>query len=280
MSKVALITGTSSGIGLSTAVLLARSGFTTVATVREVDKCQALRERAQREGVDLDIQPLEVCDQASVDACIRGALVRHGRIDVLVNNAGVGHLGTIEQTPIEEAQRHFDVNFFGVYRVTQAVIPSMRAARSGRIITVASINGVVGVPFNDVYNASKFAVEGLMEGLAPVMARFGVRVSIIEPGPVKTEFLATREAHRARQAPSGDDPYKPLLEAYGAALAGRMSVAQTGDEVAAVILEAATAEAPHLRYQTSDFARSIAARVRVDPSGDAILKQTNAQIGE
>lgn len=115
--------------------------------------------------------------------------------------------------------------------------------------------------------------------LAPVLARFGVRVSIVEPGPVQTEFLATREAQRSRGAPSGEDPNKPLLDAYMTALAGRMSAAQTGDDVAKVLLEAATAEAPHLRYQTSDFARDIAALVRVDPSGDSMLKQTSAQIG-
>jgi NAD(P)-dependent dehydrogenase (short-subunit alcohol dehydrogenase family) len=276
MSKIALVTGTSSGIGLSTAVLLAKSGFTTVATLRDPDKAGALRDRAHAEGVTVDVQRLDVLDQASVDRCVSDVLARHGKIDVLVNNAGVGKVGTLEQLSIDDLQQNMDTNFLGVARVTRAVIPSMREAKSGRIITVASLNGVVGMPFRDAYNASKFAVEGLMEGLAPVMARFGVRISIVEPGPVKTEFFASRDAKRATAA----DPYQALVDAYDRAFgAGTSSAAQTGDEVAKVILEAATADAPHLRYQTSPFARGVAAQVRVDPTGDSILKATGAQLG-
>ena len=206
MSKIALVTGTSSGIGLSTAVLLAKSGFTTVATVRDVNKAEALRERAQREGVSLDIRRLDVGDQASVEGCVRETLAQYGRVDVLVNNAGVGHKGTLEQITIEELQQTLDVNFFGVARVTRALLPAMRAAGSGRIITVTSMNGVVGIPFSDAYNASKFAVEGLMEGLAPVMARFGVRISIIEPAQCawSSEPRGTRNTRRAR-------PLRPTL---------------------------------------------------------------------
>lgn len=279
MKKVALVTGTSSGIGLSAAVLLAKSGFTTVATLRDPSRANALQERARIEGVSLDVQALDVCSQASVDACVAQVQARHGAIDVLVNNAGAGILGTVEQLSVEAVQANFEVNFFGVWRVTRAVIPAMRVARSGRIVTVASLNGVVGLPFSDCYNASKFAVEGMMEGLAPLMARFGVHVSIIEPGAVNTGFLAAREAtEEKRKASQGEDPYAELLEAYGRSVSARFSGAQSADEVAAVIVEAATAEAPHLRYQTSDYARGVAAQVRRDPQGDALVKVIGAQL--
>ena len=278
MSKTALITGTSSGIGLSTAVLLARAGFTTIATVRELERSQALRERARREGVTLDIRRLDVCDQASVDSCIQEVLAQYGKVDVLVNNAGAGHKGTLEQISIREIQQNLDVNFLGPVRLTRALIPAMREAGSGRIITVTSLNGVLGVPFNDAYNASKFAIEGLMEGLAPVVARFGVNVSLIEPGPVRTAFFATRDRAHAARVKSESDPYQPLLEAYDRAVLDRASAGQTGDDVARTIIEAATADVPHLRYQTSDFARAVVAQVRVDPTGDSIVAQMSAQI--
>ena len=281
MSKIALVTGTSSGIGTSAAVLFAREGFITVATVRDLDQAKALRERAGRDGVALDIRRLDVCDQASVDECTREVLAQYGKVDVLVNNAGAGHKGTLEQISVEEIRQNLDVNFFGPVRVTRALLPAMRVAGSGRIITVTSLNSVLGVPFNDAYNASKFAVEGLMEGLAPVVARFGVRVSMIEPGPVRTEFFATRDrAHAARATSGSHDPSQPLLDAYDRAVLARVSgPAQTGDEVARTILEAATTDAPHLRYQTSDFARAVVAQVRVDPTGDSIVAQMSGQIG-
>jgi NAD(P)-dependent dehydrogenase (short-subunit alcohol dehydrogenase family) len=279
MSKIALVTGTSSGIGLSAAILLARAGFTTVATVRELERSEALRKRARREGVALDVRRLDVCDQASVDACADEVLAQYGKVDVLVNNAGAGHKGTLEQISVEEIQQNLDVNFFGPVRVTQALLPAMREVRSGRIVTVTSLNGVLGVPFNDAYNASKFAIEGLMEGLAPVVARFGVSVSLIEPGPVRTEFFATRDRAHAARATAGSDPYRPLLEAYDRAVNNRVSgAAQTGDDVARTIVEAATADTPHLRYQTSDFARAAVAQVRVDPTGDSIVAQMSKQI--
>jgi NAD(P)-dependent dehydrogenase (short-subunit alcohol dehydrogenase family) len=280
MSKTALITGTSSGIGLSTAVLFAKAGFTTIATVRDLEKATALRDRAERERVALDVRRLDVCDEASVVTCTNEVLAQYGTVDVLVNNAGAGLKGTLEQVSNEQIQRNLDVNFFGPIRLTRALLPKMRAAQSGRIITVTSLNGVIGVPFNDAYNASKFAIEGLMEGLAPVVARFGVRVSLVEPGPVRTHFFAARERAHAARVTSAPDPYGPLLEAYDRAVLDRMSGAgQTSDDVARTILEVATADEPHLRYQTSEFARAAVSQVRVDPTGDSIVAQLSKQIG-
>jgi len=274
MSKVALITGTSTGIGLSTAILLARSGFTVVATMRDPGKADALRERARKEGVTIDVRQLDVCDQASVDACVGATLGAHGHIDVLVNNAGAGRLGTTEQLTMGAVQATFDVNFFGVWRVTQAVLPGMREARSGRILSVSSIGGLLGQPFNDAYCAAKFAVEGMMESLATVAAQLGIHVSLIEPGPVHTEFVASVRAAHGDAAP---DAYQPLLEAYlGNTMARFSNAGQTGDDIARVILEAATAEAPHLRYVTSAMVQGLAGRKYVDTTGDSIVAMMTA----
>jgi NAD(P)-dependent dehydrogenase (short-subunit alcohol dehydrogenase family) len=180
--KIALVTGTSSGIGLSTAVQLAQHGFTVIATMRDIEKAGPLQARAQEVGVEIDLQRLEVQDNASVANCVQYVLQKYGHIDLLVNNAGAGFRGTMEQTSLPELRRTMEVNFFGVWRLTQAVFPTMRDAHAGRIITVTSIGGIIGQPFNDAYCAAKFAVEGFMESLAPVARRLGIAISLIEPG--------------------------------------------------------------------------------------------------
>jgi NAD(P)-dependent dehydrogenase (short-subunit alcohol dehydrogenase family) len=279
MSRIALITGTSTGIGLSAAIALSRAGFSVIATMRNPGKADALRDRARAEGVAVDVRELDVQDDASVERCVRGVLEEHGRIDVLVNNAGAGHFGTTEMVSLDELRRTMDVNFYGVFRVTRAVLPSMRAARSGRIVSVTSVGGLIGQPFNDGYCAAKFAVEGMMESLAPVMKRLGVHVSLIEPGPVLTEFVASTRK-RADVGPAvPDEAYRPLVEAY---LAGTQqafaTVGQTGDDVAKVIVEAATAEAPQLRYPTSEVVRGLVGRKYVDATGASALALSGGRL--
>ena len=166
MTRTALVTGASSGIGLETAVALSLAGFEVVATMRNLARREHLDARADGAGVTLDIRELDVQSQPSVLACIKAVLERYGQIDLLVNNAGSGYLGAMEQTSDATLQRVMDVNFFGVWRLTQAVLPSMRRAGSGHIISVTSIGGLLGQPFNDAYCALKFAVEGFMESLA------------------------------------------------------------------------------------------------------------------
>ena len=147
--KTALITGTSSGIGLSTAIAFAKAGFWVTATMRNISKSVALLERAKAEGVELTVAALDVQNEVSIAAAVAGMLERHGQIDVLVNNAGAGYLGSLEQTSLEEVQQVMDVNFFGVWRVTQAVMPTMRSQGSGRIISISSIGGLVGQPIKN-----------------------------------------------------------------------------------------------------------------------------------
>jgi NAD(P)-dependent dehydrogenase (short-subunit alcohol dehydrogenase family) len=171
------------------------------------------------------------------------------------------------------------VNFFGVWNMTRAVLPSMRAQRSGRIISVTSIGGLIGQPFNDAYCAAKFAVEGLMESLAPVVRAYGVHLSMIEPGPVNTEFVATVQRTAVAGDAALDAAYGRMKEAYmGATRAFYASAGQSGDDVAKVILEAATAATPHLRYPTSDAVRALAARKYVDPTGDSLAALTGGRL--
>jgi len=274
--RVVLITGTSTGIGLSAAIHLARAGHIVVATMRDLSKSANLLERASKEGVLIEVERLDVQDGESIRECVSKTISKHGRVDVLINNAGAGMLGSSEQIPLDALQRTMDINFFGVWRCTQAVLPSMRAQKSGRIITVSSIGGLIGQPFNDAYCAAKFAVEGMMESLAPVARRFGVFVSLIEPGPVNTEFVANVTKQRAAK---DIDDYAPLLSTYLATSRQRFATAgQTGDDIAQVIVEAATASSPHLRYQTSDMIRGVVARKYADLDGDAIVAMTGAPL--
>ncbi len=277
--KTALITGTSTGIGLSTAITLAKAGFAVTATMRDTAKADALMERAMSEGLSLEVHALDVTDAASITQSVQTILEKHGRLDVLVNNAGAGHIGTTEQVSIEDLQRVMDVNFYGVWRTTQAVLPAMREARSGRIISISSIGGIIGQPFNDAYCAAKFALEGMMESLAPVVAHFGIGVSVIEPGPVRTAFVEN-VGGMGNMADPTSNPYQIPLEAYLRAVnASFDQVGQTGDDIAGVILEAATADQPHFRYQTSSGMRTRAAAKLADTSGDAILGSMKKMLG-
>jgi len=280
MKAVALVTGTSSGIGLFTAVQLAQAGLAVVATMRNPAKAEALKAEAAAAGVELDVRALDVQDAASIAACVNGVLGDYGRIDLLVNNAGSGFLGTMEETTFEQLMQVMDVNFYGVWRVTEAVFPHMRRAGSGRIVTNTSIGGLIGQPFNDAYCAAKFAVEGFMESLAPVASRLGIHVSIIEPGPVATEFVATvREKLGQNQPTEASGAYTTMRDSYLAASTQVFAMAQTGADVARVMVEAATAEQPHLRYVTSDLVRGIAGRKYVDLTGDSIIAMTGARLG-
>ncbi len=268
--KTALITGTSTGIGLSTAILLAKAGYAVTATMRNPDKAGALRERAKAEGIELEVAQLDVQDSASVQAAVNAMIAKHGQIDLLVNNAGSGYLGTLEQTPIEDAQMVMDVNFFGVWRTTQAVLPHMRQAGSGRIVNVSSVGGLIGQPFNEAYCAAKFALEGAMEALAPTLKVLGIRAVMVEPGFVSTEFVANVGGLMKRQ-PDPADPYLPLMQNYIAYVRKNATLGQTPDEVAVVIVEAATAPDPHFRYLSSDGVRQRAGIKYSDTTGDAVI---------
>ena len=275
MPPVVLITGTSSGIGLSTAVTAARHGFTTVATLRDTTKDGALRAAAEAAGVELDVRRLDVVDEASVTACVDGVVADHGALDILVNNAGRGFVGTVERMSTDEIRGSMEVNFFGVVTTTKAALPHLRA-NGGRVITVTSVGGVVGQPFNEAYCAAKFAVEGFMESLAPVAATVGVRVIVVEPGPVTTEFIANVGVDVARTfAEAGE--YEPAMQAYFEHVMAEFAdpgAAQTGDEVAEAILTTMVSDSPAFRHQTSDWSRTFCGTKLSDHDGSAVVGMT------
>jgi NAD(P)-dependent dehydrogenase (short-subunit alcohol dehydrogenase family) len=271
--EVALVTGTSSGMGLATAVGLARAGLLVVATMRDTTRADAFRRAAADAGVDVGVRALDVTDPDGARAAVEGVLADHGRLDVLVNTAGRGAVATLEQLTDAQLQEQLDVNFLGVARLTRLVLPAMRAAGRGRVVTVTSVGGAVGQPFADAYCASKFAVEGLMQSLAPVAASFGVTVSVVEPGPVASEFVGN--VNRADADADQDDPYAALLDAYLRRTAGAFANAQTSEQAAAVIVEAATTAEPRFRWQTSDQAAAFVGMSLKDLDGSGVVGATS-----
>ncbi|MFF8770688.1 SDR family NAD(P)-dependent oxidoreductase [Kitasatospora sp. NPDC015120] len=268
--RIVLITGTSSGIGLAAAVAAARAGFHVVATMRDPGRRGALLEAADAAGVTgrVEVARLDVTDAGSVAACVAGVLDRHGRLDALVNNAGAGRVGTVEQDGLGPVREAMEVNYFGVVEVTRAALPHLRAS-GGRVVTVTSVGGVVGQPFNEAYCAAKFAVEGFMESLAPVAATVGVAVTVVEPGAVASEFVASQGIDLpALLAAAG--PYAPALDAYVARTRAAFDQAQTPEQAAGAVLDALTADRPPFRVQTSERARAFVGVKLADLDGSAV----------
>ncbi|MFE2326455.1 SDR family NAD(P)-dependent oxidoreductase [Streptomyces sp. NPDC059385] len=275
--RTVLITGTSSGIGLAAAVAAARAGWRTVATLRDTGRADALRKAAAEAGVEVDIRQLDVVDEDSVAAAVAGIIADYGRLDAVVNNAGAGHVGTLELESVADVREVMEVNFFGVLNVSKAALPHLRAT-GGRLITVTSVGGVVGQPFNEAYCAAKFAVEGYMESLAPVAATVGVAVSVVEPGAVATEFVNNIGIDiDATVAAAG--PYADAMRHYIDRTVGQfLNGAQTPAGAAEAVMEALTAETPAFRIQTSDWARGFTGTKLADQDGSAVLGMTNAWV--
>ncbi|MFD0356984.1 SDR family oxidoreductase [Streptomyces sp. NPDC127110] len=277
--KTVLITGTSSGIGLAAAVLAAQAGWQVVATMRDTAKAGPLRRAAAEAGVEdlVQVKRLDVVDPASIDTCLEEVLAEHGRLDAVVNNAGAGQVGTIEQGTVDDVRATMEVNFFGVVQVTRAAMPHLRASH-GRLITVTSVGGVIGQPFNEAYCAAKFAVEGFMESLAPVAATAGVAVTLVEPGAVASEFVNSIGVDLPAMLTAAG-PYAPALRTYVERTVKMFTTAQTPAEAAAPITEALTAERPAFRVQTSDWAREFAGLKLADLDGSAVQAMTAGWVG-
>ncbi|QUD88252.1 SDR family oxidoreductase [Phenylobacterium montanum] len=275
---VVLITGASTGVGAAAAVSFAKAGYRTIATLRNPDRAGELRDLAGTAGVTLEIERLDVEDRASIDERAAAALAQGG-VDVLVNNAGAGFLGSLEQTTDEDLDRVMNANFFGAWRLTRALLPHMRERGSGRIISLSSVGGLVGQPFNDAYCAAKFALEGAMESLAPVARAFGVHVSLVEPGPINTAFVANVRATSQEVLGRLVPPYDQLAAAYmGASGNVFATYGQTGDDIAEIILKIAQDPAPKLRNITSDFAAGFVGCKLKDMTGEATLAVTGARL--
>jgi NAD(P)-dependent dehydrogenase (short-subunit alcohol dehydrogenase family) len=191
-----------------------------------------------------------------------------------VANAGVGHLGTLEELSLDDLRQAMEINFYGVVRATKAVLPRMRQRGAGRLIAVSSVAGVIGQPFTEAYCAAKCALEGLYESLHPVAARFGVRVSIVEPGPVGTDFHGRSTGIGRQSLDVEGDPYGELWDRHRAFMASGDGRKQTPESAAKVIVEAADDPDPKLRYQTSTFTRKLVGIKLADTDGSQVTEFT------
>ncbi|MGC4814339.1 SDR family NAD(P)-dependent oxidoreductase [Micromonospora sp. DT228] len=272
--QTVLITGTSTGIGLEIALGCARAGWRTVATMRDVARADRLREAASAAGVAdlIDVRRLDVTDADAVDGCVGDVIGAYGRLDAVVNNAGAGHVGTLEQDTVDDVRAVMEVNFFGVLHVSRAALPHLRASR-GRLVTASSVGGIVGQPFNEAYCAAKFAVEGYMESLAPLAATTGVRVTLVEPGAVASEFVANIGID-VDTASADAGVYGPALRAYLARTGQAFAAAQSPADAAAVVVATLTDPTPPVRVQTSDGARQFVGVKLADLDGAAVARMT------
>jgi NAD(P)-dependent dehydrogenase (short-subunit alcohol dehydrogenase family) len=245
-SSVAVVTGANSGIGRATAIHLAEQGHLVLGTVRDKGRATKLLAMAEERGVEVLLVELDVADDESVRRGMDEILEWVGRVDVLVNNAGVGGAGVAEDTDTATYLDTFNVNVCGAVRCTQAVLPGMRERGRGAIVNVTSIAGRIAALAQSCYVASKWAFEGLSEGLAQEVAPFGIRVVIVEPGVTKSAIFAKTTEVPGASAPY-EDHYRRLFQFYAAGLA------QATDpfEVARVIQHAITTDAPALRYVVS-----------------------------
>lgn len=250
-SKVILITGASAGMGLETACALAREGHIVYGVARRVERMQALKSAGGRP------MALDVTDEAQVRAVVEHILQEVGRIDVLINNAGFGLYGAVEDIPLSEARYQFEVNLFGVAALTKAVLPSMRAQKKGRIVNITSMGGKIYTPLGAWYHASKHALEGFSDCLRLETEPFGIDVVIIEPGMIATEFGDVLTGPMLER--SGKGPYAPMAHAVAEAV--RSSAKNNGSSPASVVVEAITtalrASRPKTRYVIGKLARPL-----------------------
>jgi short-subunit dehydrogenase len=270
-----LITGCSSGIGKAAALSLHEAGFTVYATARRTETLTGLGGRGLR------TLALDVTDEQSMTQAVAAVEADAGAVGVLINNAGYGLYGPVEQLPMAEIRRQFETNFFGLVRLTQLVLPGMRRQGRGRILNVSSMGGRITLPGGAFYHASKYAVEALSDGLRMEVAQFGIDVVLIEPGPVKTPWndVAAASISTTGAAPDGD-PYLAYKAAVGASfgrtqagLVGRLG--STSEDIAKVMTQAVTARRPRARYLINPVAKSLVAMNRMLPARvyDAALRR-------
>ena len=245
MEKVAVITGTSSGIGFETALALAREGYHTYATMRDITKSDKIKEIEKKESLKIDVLELDVDNEDSAKTAIQQILDQKQRIDVLVNNAGWGLWGCVEDVSVDEFRAQFETNFFSIIRLIQEVTPTMRKQGSGTIVNVSSVAGRIGFPASPAYISSKFALEGFSESLRLEMAPFGVNVVIIEPGVIKTNFLNPMKLAKRSES---DTAYRDITVKVTSGVKMMAEMGTHPKEVADTIVKAIKNENPLPRY--------------------------------
>ncbi|MEI2279229.1 oxidoreductase [Paenarthrobacter ilicis] len=268
-ARIALVTGASTGIGFDTAIALSAAGFTVYAGARRMDKMEPLKEHG------INVLSLDVTSEDSMVQAVAAIEAAHGTVEVLVNNAGYGSYGSLEEVPLSEGRRQFDVNVMGLARMTQLVIPGMRKARAGRIINVTSIGGKIYEPLGAWYHGTKFAVEGMSDSLRLELGPHGIDVVIVEPSGTNSEWGTI--AGEGLLLSSGSGPYSDQAHIVASALASTSGaghvMATPATVVARTIVRAATAKHPRTRYPVGRGAWSVLAlrRILPDRAFDAVF---------
>jgi len=245
MESVALVTGCSSGIGLETAIALSREGHFTYATMRDVKKSGSLDKIVNDEGLPIKVLELDVDSEKSVDDAIAKIMEEKGRVDTLINNAGWGMWGAVEDVSIEEFKQQFETNFFSIIRLIQKVAPIMRKQKSGNIVNVSSVAGKIGFPVSPAYISSKFALEGLSECIRFELDPFGINVIIIEPGVIKTNFF---DSMKMAKKSNSDSVYNEITSKVVSGVKMMAEMGTEPKEVADTIIKSINEEKPLPRY--------------------------------
>lgn len=243
--RTVLVTGCSSGIGLATCHVLSRNNFMTYGTVRNLSKAKKIQDLINGENLSLKILRLDVNDNQSIKIAVKKILGDTGRIDVLINNAGYGMFGPVEEITTQEVKKQFETNFFGTIRLIKAIVPIMRKQGNGTIVNISSMVGRFGVPLNSAYVSSKFAVEGLSESISFELEEYGIRIIVIEPGVVKSDFFQNVKV----KGMNLESPYQKLMERRVNFLDKAMKNSLTSSyDVADTILDALNSKDPKFRY--------------------------------
>jgi NAD(P)-dependent dehydrogenase (short-subunit alcohol dehydrogenase family) len=272
--RTVLVTGCSSGIGLATCHVLSRNNFLTYGTVRNLSKAKKIQDLINRESLPLKILQLDVNDNQSIKLAVKRILSDTGTLDVLINNAGYGMFGPIEEITTQEVKKQFETNFFGIIRLIKAIVPIMRKQGNGIIVNISSMVGKFGVPLNSAYVSSKFAVEGLSESIKFELEEFGIRVIVIEPGVVKSDFFQNVRV----KGTDSNSPYHKLMKMRVSFLDKAMKNSTTSSyDVASTILDALNSKDPKFRYVIGNDATN-AIRMRTSLSDRKFMEWIRAGI--
>jgi NAD(P)-dependent dehydrogenase (short-subunit alcohol dehydrogenase family) len=250
--KTAIVTGSSSGIGFEASLLLAKNGFSTYATVRDLDKAKAIKEISDKDELPIQVVELDVDSDKSVEDAIDRINDESKRIDVLVNNAGYALVGALEDLSMDEIRAQFETNLFGAIRIMKAVLPIMRKQQGGTIVNVSSMGGRIALPLCPAYHGTKFALEGISESMRFETDSFGIKVILVEPGTIRTNFLSNAKVAQKTAEPSS--PYAPKLQIMQKVWGPIYDKGTPPEEVAKVILKAVTSDNPSVRYMVGDDA--------------------------
>jgi short-subunit dehydrogenase len=252
--QVVIVTGASAGIGEATARMLAREGAWVVLVARRKERLDALKQEIEQAGGQALAVAADITSAEDRERIVRETTGAFGRIDALVNNAGYGQRGPIELVPVEAIRQNFETNLFSLIALTQLVIPVMRKQQSGRIVNISSVAGRLARPLSSIYDATKHALEAISDGLRGELALFGIKVVVIEPGFIITEFLDVAN-ESARDMIEQDNPYKPFFDAFGAGYKRVRKMAGRPDDIAELVVKAIALSRPRLRYAAPRHAR-------------------------